>query len=95
MHSESIESHRPAAVHTLNEDPYLDIIDVGVLLDRPPYEIGWLAEVGFIPAHALRHEGQTCWKFRLSEVRAWAEEIGIEISQQAIRGLLSSGSRAQ
>ena len=95
MNSESIESHRPAAVHTPNEDPYLDIIDVGFLLDRPPCEISWLAELGFIPAHALRHEGQTCWKFRLSEVRAWAEETGIEISQQAIRGLLSSGSRAQ
>ena len=41
-----------------NEDRYLDLLNVGFLLGRPPYEISWLAEVGFIPAHALRHEGR-------------------------------------
>ncbi len=95
MNSESIESHRQAALQTPQGDPYLDVIDVGFLLDRPPDQIGWLAKAGLIPAHVLRHEGQTCWKFRLSEVLAWAAEIGLEISQQAVRGLLSRSGRAQ
>lgn len=95
MNPETVETYRPSAVPTSNEDPYLDIIDVGLLLNRPPYEIGWLAEAGLVPAHALRHEGQTCWKFRLSEVLAWAAEIGLAVSQQAVRRFLSRGSRAQ
>lgn len=95
MNSASIESYRQAALHAPKEDPYLDVIDIGFLLDRPSYQISWLASAGLIPAHRLRHEGQTCWKFRLSEVLVWAEDIGVEISQQAVRGLLSRRVRAQ
>ncbi len=72
---------------------YLDIIVAAYLLRRPPCQIRWLADAGLIPPHALRHEGLTCWKFRLDEFLSWAAEIGLKISQEAVWSLLSIGDK--
>jgi len=68
---------------------YLDILDAGLLLCVPPCHIRLLAETGAIPAHALRHEGETCWKFRLNELLSWAAEMCVEISRKAVCSFLS------
>lgn len=69
MDLESIELLRPKPVQAfVNNNPYLDILDTALLLRLPPCQIRWLAEIGLIPAHALKHDGQTCWKFRLDEL---------------------------
>jgi hypothetical protein len=57
---------------------YLDVIDAASLLRRPPCQVRQLADLGLIPAHVLRHEGLTCWKFRLDELLSWASEMGID-----------------
>ena len=75
--------------------PYLDICDAVFLLQQPPCQIRRLAEEGQIPAHGLKHEGQTCWKFRLGELLDWAAENGVEISPKALSDLLSLGDEPQ
>ena len=59
----ALTSQSSATRHT-----YLDIIDAAHLLRRPPCQVRRLADVGLVPAHALRHNGLTCWKFRLDEL---------------------------
>ena len=95
MNLESIDLLRPKAVQAfVNNNPYLDILETAFLLRLPPCQIRWLAEIGLIPAHALKHGGQTCWKFRLDELLSWAVEIGVEVSHKAVHDLLSLGNRA-
>jgi hypothetical protein len=84
-------SAKPSA----NRHTCLDIIDTSYLLRWPPCQILRLVDAGLIPAHALRHEGLTCWKFRLDELLGWAAERGVEVSQEAVRSLLSIGDKAQ
>lgn len=74
---------------------YLDILDASFLLRRPPCQIRILAERRLIPAHALRHDGQTCWKFRLGELLGWAADFGVEVSPKALSDLLSIPDRTQ
>jgi hypothetical protein len=79
----------------VNQHPYLDIIDAAFLLRRPPCQIRSLAESGWIPAYALKHLGEICWKFRLRELLDWATEIGLEISPKGLTDLLSLGDKPQ
>lgn len=83
-----------AAQALISSHRYLDIIDVAYLLGRPPYQIRWFAEHGLLPAHPLKHEGETCWKFRLGELLSWADEIGVELRQEAVSSLLRHGDRS-
>ena len=76
-------------------EPYLDILEAAVVLRLAPCQVRWLAETGLIPAHALKHDRQTCWKFRLTEFLIWAAGIDAEISPQSLCSLLSSGDRTQ
>lgn len=96
MNRESIDFLPPAAVQAfVKTNPYLDIIDAAFLLGRRPRQLRGLAETGLIPAHALRHDGQTCFKFRLDELLSWAAESGIAVSPKALCDLLNLGHRPQ
>jgi len=95
MNFELAEDPHPDLEARVEGHPYLDIFDAAFLLRHPPCQIRRLAEAGLVPAHSLRHDGQTCWKFRLSELLGWAAEVGIEISTKALHALLSVGDKPQ
>jgi len=96
MAVEVLESaHSKTVQACISQRSYLDVIDIAFLLRWPPCQIRRLAETGLVPAHALKHEGEVCWKFRLGELLDWARENGVAISPTALGDLLSLGNEPQ
>lgn len=92
---QSAELQSSAVRGTAKEHIYLNILDVGLLLVYRECQIRSLVKRRIIPAHALKYQGQICWKFRLCELLSWAEEAGAQISPEALRSLLSRENRSR
>ncbi len=59
--------------------------------------LGWniqttlfFAAMGIIPAHRLRHESQTAWRFKVSELTAWAMQHRFHDGPKGSRQLAST-----
>jgi excisionase family DNA binding protein len=60
---------------------YVDAIEAAKFLNESVGTILRWAEAGQIPAHRLRHETRSCWKFKLSELKDWSHYLECEEEQ--------------
>jgi hypothetical protein len=52
------------------------------------------ASINLLPAHPLRYNGQTAWRFKLSELAWWVEQNRSDASPKGLKKLANGAHKA-